>query len=156
MQNSFHFDDFFYRKLKMTSFMKKIRETLFTIKIHRVKLLSFWRIFLEKIQNSNFMKVFFSIIEAKFQSFDFDFWQNCFSPKPRIELKTREILVPRSSGNPLRPSLAISFKFHSTRLANFDTIVKSAAAPEKSGFQNKPQIPSYDKCWMRCETDMKE
>ena len=48
MQNSFHFDEIFNKKKNP----EKIRESLFTFKLHTTELLSFWQDFAQKIQNS--------------------------------------------------------------------------------------------------------
>ena len=63
MQNSFNCDEIFHQK----EIMKKIRESLFTFKLHTTELLSFWRDIAQKIQNSiwRYLAVFLGTIGTK-------------------------------------------------------------------------------------------
>ena len=63
MQNYFHFDEIYHQK----KYHEKIRETLFTFKLHTTELLSFWRDFAHKIQNSiwRHLAVILGTIETK-------------------------------------------------------------------------------------------
>ena len=59
MQISLQSDEIFHKKQKIANFTsaknyEKIRETLFTSRLHSAELLSFWRDFSQKILNSSF------------------------------------------------------------------------------------------------------
>ena len=63
MQISFHFDEIFHNKKSW----KNSRESLFMFKLHTTELLSFWRDFAQKIQNSigRHLAVILGTIETK-------------------------------------------------------------------------------------------
>ena len=59
VQISLQYDEIFHKKQKIANFTsaknyEKIRQTLFTSRLHSAELLSFWRDFSQKILNSNF------------------------------------------------------------------------------------------------------